>query len=181
METLFTQFKVVSVSENTNSFGLHGVIICDKSGLAFEVGIGQMFCPKKDAIISGQVTAAGNLSSLQGITYEIPRKLPSPDAATLVTIFPPERKKRLTDVAKGKKIDTTLDFCKIFGDLDVTKKTAVIKNLDTALETGVSISGKVMPETERGFVHQLRAWCMMNLLVGNELCPPETYINYSKQ
>lgn len=88
-----TQFKVVSVSSNTNSFGLHGVIICDKAGLSFEVGIAAWCCPKKGNIITGEVTINEDLKSLAGITYEIPRKLTKPDASILAEIWPDEKKK----------------------------------------------------------------------------------------
>lgn len=82
-----TQFKVVSVSSNTNSFGLHGVILVEKSGLAYEVGISSWCCPKKDEMINAIINDKGDLISLSSITYEIPRKLPPPDENTLAEIF----------------------------------------------------------------------------------------------
>jgi len=176
---LTTQFKVISVSENTNSFGLHGVIICDKSGLAFEVGIAAWCCPKKGNIVTGEITDKGNLVSLAGISYELPRTLDKPDAATLREMFPDEPKKtKLVNVAKGKKIKNTLDFATVFGDLDVTKKTAVIKNIQQSLETGITARGTKMTTSERPAVEQLLRWCNVNLLVGNELCPPANINQY---
>lgn len=84
---LQTLFKVVSISSNTNSFGLHGVVIVDKSGLAFEVGVSYINLPAKGNIFTGEVTENGNLHSLP-FSYEIPRKLAAPDAATLAEIWP---------------------------------------------------------------------------------------------
>lgn len=82
-----TLFKVIRISQNTNSFGLYGVVICDKSGLAFEVGVSQINLPSKGNYITGNVTENGNLHSLP-FSYEIPRKLSKPDAETLAEMFP---------------------------------------------------------------------------------------------
>lgn len=95
MATIQTHFKVVSVSSNHNSFGLYGVIICDKSGLAFEIGVSQYNLPNKGNIVTGQVTEKGNLHSLP-FGYEIPRKLAAPDAATLAEIWPKKVATNLT-------------------------------------------------------------------------------------
>lgn len=68
--------KVVSVSDNTNSFGLHGVIIMTKGGGTWELGIGSLYLPKKGDEITIRVWAqTGNLAGVDGITYEIPRRL----------------------------------------------------------------------------------------------------------
>lgn len=85
---------------------------------------------------------------------------------------------KLVNVAKGKKVNSTLDFCKVFGSLNVEKKTGVIKNLQKSLDTGTTISGKPLKEQEKPAVKQLLAWCTVNLMVGNELCPPETLNQY---
>lgn len=82
-----TLFKVISISSNTNSFGLHGVVIVDKSGLAFEVAVSQINLPKKGNYVTGTVTENGNLHSLP-FTYEIPRKLPKPNEEELAAMFP---------------------------------------------------------------------------------------------
>ena len=82
------------------------------------------------------------------------------------------------NVAKGKKVETSEDFCKVFGDLDVTKKTEVIKNLQKTLDTGLSPSGIKLKEGQRNSVERLVRWSTVNLLVGNELCPPVSLQNY---
>lgn len=85
---------------------------------------------------------------------------------------------KLVNVAKGKKVQTTLDFCKVFSNLDIYKKVGVVKNLQKSLDTGTTLSGKPLKEQEKPAVKQLLAWCNLNLMVGNELAPPETYINH---
>jgi hypothetical protein len=71
-----TQFKVVSVSSNTNSFGLYGVIMVAKDGTAYEVGINYLGKPNKGQVLNAAVSENGNLVSLE-VGYEIPRKLPT--------------------------------------------------------------------------------------------------------
>lgn len=85
---------------------------------------------------------------------------------------------KIINVAKGKVVNTTLDFANIFSGLNVEQKTAVLKNLNTALETGLTPSGIKAKETELTALRQPCAWCMTNILIGNELCPHSSLKNY---
>jgi hypothetical protein len=170
-----TLFKVVSISQNTNSFGLYGVIIADKTGLSFEIGVSYINLPVKGNIVTGQVTDSGNLHSLP-FSYEIPRKLPTVPKDVLRELFP-EVKKHV-NLAKGKKIKTTYDFAKVYDKLNVDNKAKVINNIKDTLAKGVSPRGTKILESERKATEQLLAWCGVNLMVGNELCPPENLNQY---
>jgi hypothetical protein len=88
METFVSQFKVITVSSNTNSFGLHGVIMADKSGLAFEVGMNYLSKPNTGDMLNVTLTKSLKLSSIAGKSYEIPRKLPNVPAKLLTELFP---------------------------------------------------------------------------------------------
>lgn len=78
------------------------------------------------------------------------------------------------NVAAGKTVNTPADFAKVFNDLNVDQKTATIKNLDKAIDTGLSPSGIKLSDKDRRSTEQLRSWCLMNLFVGDELAPPES-------
>lgn len=71
------QFKVVMVSKNTNSFGLYGVVLLAKSGTAFEVGMNSLSVPKRDEILTCDLSDNNKLTGIRGRSYEIPQKLPS--------------------------------------------------------------------------------------------------------
>lgn len=69
-------FRVVAVSSNTNSFGLHGMVLFGQDGSAWEVGANSINVLKRGRFITlpdpqGQVywASAG---------FEIPRKMPQP-------------------------------------------------------------------------------------------------------
>lgn len=68
------QFIVASVSTNTNSFGLRGVILVARDGSAFEVG--QAYPPDKGKLITVAVDGSGHVTSSAQFTFEIPRRLP---------------------------------------------------------------------------------------------------------
>lgn len=93
MQTYQSQFKVISVSSNTNSFGLRGVIITDRSGLAFEVGMNYLSIGEGDnelktgKTLNVELTVNNNLSSIPGRSYEIPRKLPIVPDKVLKVLF----------------------------------------------------------------------------------------------
>lgn len=84
----------------------------------------------------------------------------------------------LKNVAKGKKVTTTADFVKVFSTLTLDQKMAVCKNMNTVLESGVNPSGKKLTEQERPALEQLSRWAGVNVLIGNELCPPESLHQY---
>lgn len=84
----------------------------------------------------------------------------------------------LKNVAKGKKIQTTNDFVKVFSELPLDQKVKVHKNIVDGLASGLSPRGTKIKDNERAAIEQLSKWTGMNLLVGNELCPPETLHSY---
>jgi hypothetical protein len=87
-------------------------------------------------------------------------------------------KHMLKNVAKGKKINTTEDFVKVFSNLTLKQKLAVSKNITDGLKTGVSPRGTKIKDDERSAIEQLSRWCGVNILVGNDLCPPESLHKY---
>jgi len=62
------KFKVVTVSENTNSFGLYGMVLMAKDGEAWQVGANSINVKKK-----GDVITLENSWAEHG--FEIPEKL----------------------------------------------------------------------------------------------------------
>lgn len=185
-----TQFKVVTVSKNTNSFGLHGVIIVSKEGQVYEVGISSWCCPKQGNLLTGSISDNNNLSSIDGISYEIPRRLKDMPQEAVEKVFgfvlpsttvKPESINKVVkrqNIAKGKRVNTTLDFCKVFGTLSVDNKMAVIKNMESTVASNMSPGGVVLKPEEREAMKQLIRWAGVNLFVGNELCPPESLKQY---
>lgn len=91
--TFFATAKVISVSSNTNSFGLRGVIFATKSGEAYEVGMNYLSIGtgmneiKTGTILSIEVNDKLNLVSIPGIGYELPRKLPNVSDKVLKLLF----------------------------------------------------------------------------------------------
>lgn len=75
---IHTQFKVLAVSSNTNSFGLHGMIITDPRGNAFEIAVGSLYKRNSGEVVFGCISEDGKtIVSLENISYEIPRRLPA--------------------------------------------------------------------------------------------------------
>ncbi len=70
-------FKVVAVSSNTNSFGLHGVIMIAQDGEAWKAAHGQLQLPKQGDTLRIDPTAWGASG------FEIPEKLPQPPAEVI--------------------------------------------------------------------------------------------------
>lgn len=69
------QFKIVATSRNTNSFGLHGIILIARDGEAWEIGVNYMHAPsfKDGALVTLGLDANGNPEFGPGV--EIPRRL----------------------------------------------------------------------------------------------------------
>jgi hypothetical protein len=80
-------FKIVTVSKNTNSFGLYGVIIMNQTGMAFEIGMNAYNDPKKGQSLIVELTEDGNISSIRGKSYEIPRKLATAPAEVIREVW----------------------------------------------------------------------------------------------
>jgi len=90
-------YRVASVSESTNSFGLEGIILVRRNGEAWEVGrsrygSGQKLA-KGDIVKVAQMHLKGAKPSFQNV--EIPRKL---------TDAPPDVVKLIWDGASGEHI-----------------------------------------------------------------------------
>lgn len=85
---------------------------------------------------------------------------------------------KLKNIATGKKIKTTLDFAKTFSKLNVSEKTAVLKNIQNSLLTGVSPRGTKVLTKDIKPLEQLVTWATMNLFMGNEVAPPEKLHTY---
>lgn len=84
------KFRVVSVSDNTNSFGLHGIVLVAEDGVAFEVGrynSGHNTEWKQGADVVIPLDVNGKPTWAM-VSVEIPRKLPKVPHAVLVEIFP---------------------------------------------------------------------------------------------
>lgn len=86
-KTYFETFKIVTVSSNTNSFGLYGVVILSKTGKAFEIGMGSINEPAKGQALIGELTLSGDLVAIKGKSYEIPRKLSPPPAEVILEVW----------------------------------------------------------------------------------------------
>ena len=72
------EVRVLSVSANANSFGLHGVILMDRRGRAWEIGVSltSPALPNSGDSLTAMITPAGDIR--QGslpFTFEIPRIL----------------------------------------------------------------------------------------------------------
>ena len=70
------KFKVVTISQNRNSFGLYGVIIIDRDGHAWQIGVNYINLPKKGDVVNAWVSSKTNdLYRIAEISYEIPQQL----------------------------------------------------------------------------------------------------------
>ena len=67
------QFKVAAISDNTNSFGLYGVVLVARDGQAFEVGTTSLW-PHGQVL---SLTAEGTSFNFAEHGIEIPRALPA--------------------------------------------------------------------------------------------------------
>jgi hypothetical protein len=69
-------FVAASISKNTNSFGLHGIILLAKDGEAWEAAANSINVPKQHDRVTVALDDAGSPRwELKG--YEIPRRLPA--------------------------------------------------------------------------------------------------------
>ena len=81
-------FKVLTVSDNPNSFGLHGHILVAKDGEAYEVGRsrGDWLTPwNKGDIVP--ITFHRRNPNWAGLSVEIPRKLPKAPAKVVKEVW----------------------------------------------------------------------------------------------
>ena len=70
-------FKVVAISGNHNSFGLHGVVLVAKDGQAYEIGSNDLHMPRQGDVLDVPVRPGGGLDWAE-LGYEIPRALDPP-------------------------------------------------------------------------------------------------------
>jgi hypothetical protein len=63
------EFKVAAISDNTNSFGLHGVVLIARDGTAYQVGASKLNLPKQNEVLDIDI----NNFAKHG--FEIPEKL----------------------------------------------------------------------------------------------------------
>lgn len=71
----YSDFKVIMVSSNTNSFGLYGVVIMNEAGVTYQIGCSKLNVPNKDSILNAVLDSKTNLVSIQGVSYEIPERM----------------------------------------------------------------------------------------------------------
>lgn len=79
-------FTVASVSDNTNSFGLTGMILVAADGEAYEVGASYMHVKKKGDVV--RVPVVGKTGrNFASLGFEIPRKLPDAPAGVIEEVW----------------------------------------------------------------------------------------------
>lgn len=79
-------FMVASVSENTNSFGLTGIILIAADGEAYEVGASSLYVKKKGDVV--QVPVVGeNGRQFANLGFEVPRRLPDAPAGVVEEVW----------------------------------------------------------------------------------------------
>ena len=83
----YEQFRIASVTNKTNSFGLYGVIILAKSGRAFEIGVGSIYEPIKGKEWSCKLSEANNLLEIEGVGFELPRRLSDAPQGVIDEVF----------------------------------------------------------------------------------------------
>ena len=96
------EFRVVSVSSNTNSFGLHGVILLSKDGEAYQLGASYLYLPwKGDTIVATVQHNTDNdkrdvnfthlkskdTGKTESFSYEIPERLSDAPTAVINEVF----------------------------------------------------------------------------------------------
>lgn len=76
------QFKVVTVSENTNSFGLYGMVLMARDGEAWQVGASYINVKKKGDIITLENSWADH-------QFEIPEQLDDASESVINEVWGP--------------------------------------------------------------------------------------------
>lgn len=88
------KFRVIAVSDNTNSFGLRQVIMIARSGAAYKACKTDRFCPKKGDEVNIPVNVLGLHKSYNfaAAGYELPEPLPNAPKDLVNEIFKDELK-----------------------------------------------------------------------------------------
>lgn len=79
------RFKVASVSENTNSFGLYGMILISGCGQAWQVGANSIKVKKKGDIV--RVRVVDGHPDFARLGFEIPERLDDPPSGVIQEIW----------------------------------------------------------------------------------------------
>ena len=93
MKKTYKDFRIVAISSNSNSFGLHGVVLVAEDGEAWEIGISLSYINNysKGSVIKQERTQNefGITVSKQfvGVSYEIPRELQTAPKDVVAEIF----------------------------------------------------------------------------------------------
>ena len=82
----YKEFIVASVSSNTNSFGLRGMVLVARDGEAWQVGANDINVKKKGEVlrIPGRKTAR----NFAALGFEIPERLKDAPPGVLTEIWP---------------------------------------------------------------------------------------------
>lgn len=84
MRTVNDQYKVVTKSKNTNSFGLRQLIVVNRKGEAFKIHVTDQFAPEKDkeVTLSFPIERKGNVDTVakhpvycDSATIEMPERI----------------------------------------------------------------------------------------------------------
>jgi hypothetical protein len=91
MRNFTEQFKVVAISNNTNSFGLKQMVLVAKSGTAYKACASYFNLPEKDSFVEVPINVKDGVITGYNFTllgYEIPEKMEDCPREVLVEIFP---------------------------------------------------------------------------------------------
>jgi hypothetical protein len=81
------RFRVVAVSSNRNSFGLHGVIMISETGVGMEVGTSAPPAVESDVYATVNPRCRDEGRYVFNMAFEIPRLLPTPPEAVVRTAW----------------------------------------------------------------------------------------------
>ena len=90
-KTTLVRVKVVAVSDNANTFGLHGVVIMTRAGKAWEIGVSiseldRTHGPRKGREYDLEITD-GMPARIDRFCFEIPRELPDAPEAVIKEVW----------------------------------------------------------------------------------------------
>ncbi len=78
--------KVVTVSQNTNSFGLYGHILMAKDGTAYQIAASMYSKQEKGTVLNAEFVN-WRLDKIPGVSYEIPQKLMQAPADVIADVW----------------------------------------------------------------------------------------------
>src|SRR5688572_5285273 len=101
------QFKVITISSNTNSFGLYSVVLASKSGIAFQVYANSLNTPKENELIDIPFAIRKDETIDYNFAqrgYEVPTRLQDVPKEVLIELFPDNVQDFTTYSARGKQV-----------------------------------------------------------------------------